>query len=108
MENLILFLYPFSWLVALASFTPQIIRLMRTKSAANDISLVSWSMFQCNAILGWSYTVLVVGDPMLMVTSSLVLTANVLMLGTLIYKRTKYREPRQPVMVNWLLSEALY
>ncbi|MGY5450171.1 hypothetical protein ACVFI8_04420 [Agarivorans sp. MS3-6] len=92
MEQLIQMLYPFSWIVSILSFSPQIIRLMRTKGPAKDISFLSWIMFQCNAILAWSYTVFIVGDPLLSVTTSLVLIANLTMVSVLIYKRMKYRE----------------
>ncbi|WP_221076378.1 hypothetical protein [Agarivorans aestuarii] len=92
MEQFIQFLYPFSWIISILSFSPQIIRLMRIKGPAKDISFLSWIMFQCNAVLAWSYTVFVVGDPLLSVTTTLVLAANITMVMVLVYKRIKYRE----------------
>ncbi|GDY24774.1 hypothetical protein AHAT_06640 [Agarivorans sp. Toyoura001] len=92
MEQFIQFLYPFSWLISILSFSPQIIRLMRIKGPAKDISFMSWIMFQCNAVLAWTYTVFVVGDPLLSVTTSLVLAANLTMVSVLVYKRLKYRD----------------
>ncbi len=65
---------------------------MRIKGPAKDISFLSWIMFQCNAVLAWSYTVFVVADPLLSVSTSLVLTANLSMVAVLVYKRVKYRD----------------
>ncbi|RKF20904.1 hypothetical protein DBZ36_02885 [Alginatibacterium sediminis] len=97
MLDMIQWLYPFSWLFALCSFSPQILRLVRTKSSAQDLSLPSWLMFLANACLGWSYAFFVVEDGMLIVSASLVAVANVCLVSVLIYKRMKYRSLANPM-----------
>lgn len=95
MENfitLINIIYPLSWIIIMFSFKFQLVKIAKSESQVNDISLISWVLFTFNAFIGFSYAVFIINDLFLNVTSSITLIINILAVGMIIYKRRKYKK----------------
>jgi hypothetical protein len=84
-------IYPLSWVIIMFSFKFQLIKIAKSASQVNDISLMSWVLFTFNAFIGFSYAVFIIKDSFLNVTSSITLTVNIIAVTMIIYKRRKYK-----------------
>lgn len=80
-------LYPVVPLVGLAGYGPQIIKLARTRTIPDSISLSSWYIWTLTWIISLGYAAFVLMDFLLIVTFTLNLICNSIVIGITLYKQ---------------------
>jgi uncharacterized protein with PQ loop repeat len=91
MIEILSFLYLGNVFVTIGAYLPQIIKLRRIKTPAEDFSVLSWLLWSYSSTVGFLYAFLVIRDPILILVGITSLVCVVMVLCIVLYKNYKYR-----------------
>lgn len=87
LETVFVLLYPLVFLIGLAGYIPQIVRLVRDDSPALNISLMTWFIWTFATAISLGYGITKLHDVMFCVVTATNLLAHMLIIMLVIYRR---------------------
>lgn len=107
MENIFVQLYPFVFLIGLAGYGPQLVKLIRDKNSADGISIPTWVIWTLSWAISFGYAVTWVHDFMLCLVAGMNLVAHSAIIGIVAYRRWE-KEKSLPLEVSGVAEQVAY
>ncbi|PCJ02693.1 MAG: hypothetical protein COB14_01660 [Alphaproteobacteria bacterium] len=91
------YLYSTVGIIVTISYMPQALKLWRSTSTCDDISLPTWFIWNYTSIVSLLYGIYTLNDFKLSAVNAVNVFFVTFIIGITLYKRRKYKEPTNPL-----------
>ena len=86
-EGIFIFLYPMVFLTSMAGYVPQIVNLLRVRTAAESMALSSWYIWLSASLISFGYGVTALHDFMFSMVAGFNALAQSVIIALVLYRR---------------------